>query len=72
MSGTLRGSFFGLKEVTPLQGWTDVTCCVILLAAAIISNKLEDKKVEQIDVARQTAQDYVRPPHLRSLRGSCV
>lgn len=57
---TIQGSFFGIKEVSALQGWTDVLCCAVLLIAVVVSNQLEDKKVEQIDVARQTAQDYVR------------
>ena len=55
----VTGTFAGETDFTVMQFVVDLVCCVVLLASAAISDRILDKQVEEIDVSRQTPQDYV-------------
>ena len=54
----LAGSFYGSKEITYLQGITDMLVCLILLTFAVVSENLMNKRAADVDTERQTADDF--------------
>lgn len=54
------GSFAMSTSFDGEQAGYDMICCGLLVMYALVADRVQDKKVMQIDIARQTAQDYVR------------